>query len=180
MPSAVWSGHLHFGLVVIPVRLLVAARAKTTRLRRLYRKPVNEGTSFPSFSRQRENHDSDLTEVTAETRSTPVRSGTNGFHASVFNYFRNDALDANDWLSNHYGFPKAPLRQNDFGGAFGGPILKDRTFFFLSYEGCNDDMRGVGAIFVAIPSRDVAGIARPLPKRSETARKTRQAKNKLR
>ena len=49
MPSAVWSGHLHFGLVVMPVRLLVAARTKTTRFRRLYGKPVNEGSSVTSF-----------------------------------------------------------------------------------------------------------------------------------
>jgi len=46
--SAVWSGHLHFGLVVIPVRLLVAARTKTTRFRRLYRKPILPVTSFPT------------------------------------------------------------------------------------------------------------------------------------
>src|SRR5947209_1005998 len=75
MPSAVWSGHLHFGLVVMPVRLLVAARAKTTRFRRLYRKPVNEGrsvTSFPSFSHDREDHDSDFNEGIAEMRPTPA------------------------------------------------------------------------------------------------------------
>ena len=51
MPSAVWSGHLHFGLVVMPVRLLVAARTKATRFRRLHRKPVNHlpsATDFPS------------------------------------------------------------------------------------------------------------------------------------
>lgn len=63
MPSAVWSGHLHFELVAMPVRLLVAARTKTTRSRRLYRKPVNENTfvsSFPSFSHDLEEHDSDM------------------------------------------------------------------------------------------------------------------------
>jgi DNA end-binding protein Ku len=74
MPSAVWSGHLHFGLVAMPVRLLVAARTKMTRFRRLYRKPVNESTfvpSFPSFSHDLEDHGSDLTEGVGETRSTP-------------------------------------------------------------------------------------------------------------
>jgi DNA end-binding protein Ku len=74
MPSAVWSGHLHFGLVVMPVRLLVAARTKTTRFRRLYRKPPNESTfvtSFPSFSHGDVDRDSDLTEGVGETRSTP-------------------------------------------------------------------------------------------------------------
>src|SRR5581483_7176150 len=74
MPFAVWSGHLHFGLVVMPVRLLVAARTKTTRFRRLYRKPASETTvanSFTSFSHDIEDHDSDLTEGVGETRSTP-------------------------------------------------------------------------------------------------------------
>ncbi|MGH9544354.1 MAG: carboxypeptidase regulatory-like domain-containing protein [Terriglobales bacterium] len=64
-----------------------------------------------------------------------TRSGTNQYHGSVFDYFRNEALDANDWFSNFYGQPRPAHRQNDFGGYFGGPILKNRTFFFFSYEG---------------------------------------------
>lgn len=76
--SAVWSGHLHFGLVAMPVRLLVAARTKTTRFRRLYRKPVNESTyltSLPSFSHDLEEQDSDnrdlnLTEKAGDLPST--------------------------------------------------------------------------------------------------------------
>jgi DNA end-binding protein Ku len=74
MPSAVWSGHLHFGLVAMPVRLLVAARTKTTRFRRLYRKPVGEITiasSFPSFSHDVEEHDSEMMQGVEETRPTP-------------------------------------------------------------------------------------------------------------
>ena len=71
MPSAVWSGHLHFRLVM-PVRLLIAARTKTTRFRRLYRKPVNDNrlvTPFPSLSQGLEDRDSDLTEEAGDTRS---------------------------------------------------------------------------------------------------------------
>ena len=63
-----------------------------------------------------------------------TRSGTNDFHGDLFEYFRNDVLDANDWFANRAGKPRAPERQNDFGGVFGGPIRRDRTFFFLSYE----------------------------------------------
>jgi hypothetical protein len=66
--------------------------------------------------------------------SIVTRSGTNSFHGTLFEYFRNEALDANDWFSNRLGLHKAPLRQNDFGGVFGGHIVKDRTFFFASYE----------------------------------------------
>lgn len=67
--------------------------------------------------------------------SLVTRSGTNEFHGTLFNYFRNDALDANDWFNNFFGFPKTALRQNDFGGVFEGPIYKNRTFFLFSYEG---------------------------------------------
>jgi hypothetical protein len=64
-----------------------------------------------------------------------TRSGTNAFHGTLFDYLRNDVLDANDWFSNRSGLVKAEERQNDFGGVVGGPIMKNKTFFFFSYEG---------------------------------------------
>jgi len=64
-----------------------------------------------------------------------TRSGTNDWHGALFEYFRNDALDANDWFANAAGKSRAPERHNDFGGTFGGPIRKNTTFFFVSYEG---------------------------------------------
>jgi hypothetical protein len=67
--------------------------------------------------------------------ATVSRSGTNHFHGTLFEYFRNDALDANDWFANSRALGKPALRQNDFGGVLGGPIVRDRTFFFFSYEG---------------------------------------------
>lgn len=66
--------------------------------------------------------------------SMVTRSGTNEFHGSLFEYFRNDALDANDWFRNALRLPRSPLRQNDFGGTTGGRIFKDKTFFFVSHE----------------------------------------------
>jgi hypothetical protein len=68
--------------------------------------------------------------------SIVTRSGTNAFHGTLFEYFRNDVLDANDWFSNFNHLRKPEERQNDFGGVFGGPVIKDKTFFFFSYEGC--------------------------------------------
>jgi hypothetical protein len=70
--------------------------------------------------------------------SIVTRSGTNQFHGTAFDYLRNDALDASNWFNGYTNtppLPKAKERQNDFGGTFGGPILKKRTFFFFSYEG---------------------------------------------
>jgi hypothetical protein len=67
--------------------------------------------------------------------SIATRSGTNDFHGTLFEYFRNSALDARDFFVNFNGLAKPEERQNDFGGVFGGPIVKERTFFFFSYEG---------------------------------------------
>lgn len=67
--------------------------------------------------------------------SIVTRSGTNAFHGTLFEYFRNDVLDARDWFVNFNGLRKPAERLNDFGGVLGGPFVKDKTFFFFSYEG---------------------------------------------
>ena len=64
-----------------------------------------------------------------------TRAGTNDFHGGAYEYFRNDVLDANDWFANDAGEPRAPERHNDFGAFLGGRLLRNRTFFFVSYEG---------------------------------------------
>jgi outer membrane receptor protein involved in Fe transport len=66
------------------------------------------------------------------------KSGTNQWHGDVFEYLRNDAFDANTFFNNQAGVSKAPLRKNQFGGAFGGPIKKDKTFFYAVYEGIRE------------------------------------------
>lgn len=73
--------------------------------------------------------------------SIVTRSGTDQFHGTAFDYFRNDVLDANNWFNGFCNpgpscpLPKAEERQNDFGGTLSGPIVRNRTFFFFSYEG---------------------------------------------
>jgi hypothetical protein len=67
--------------------------------------------------------------------SIVTRSGTNNFHGTLFEYLRNNLLDARDWFTNFNSLAKPEERQNDFGGVAGGPVVKDRTFFFFSYEG---------------------------------------------
>jgi hypothetical protein len=64
-----------------------------------------------------------------------IKSGTNQLHGGAFEFLRNSSLDANDFFSNRAGTPIPPFRQNQFGGNIGGPIIKDRTFFFGDYEG---------------------------------------------
>ncbi len=66
--------------------------------------------------------------------SVVTKSGSNAFHGSLFEYFRNSSLDAANFFDNIVG-QKAPLRLNQFGGSIGGPIIKDKLFFFGSYEG---------------------------------------------
>jgi hypothetical protein len=66
--------------------------------------------------------------------SIVTKSGTNHFHGTAYDYLRNDVFDARNWF-NTVPNPKPALRQNDFGGTIGGPIWKNKTFFFFSYEG---------------------------------------------
>ena len=63
-----------------------------------------------------------------------TRSGTNKFHGSVYDFLRDQSTDANSWFNNHYGAPIAALSRNDYGVTIGGPILKNKTFFFFDYE----------------------------------------------
>jgi len=63
-----------------------------------------------------------------------TKSGSNDFHGNAYEYFRNTALDANDWFSNHTGLGKSPLHQNQYGVNLGGPIYRNKAFFFFSWE----------------------------------------------
>jgi hypothetical protein len=64
-----------------------------------------------------------------------IKSGANQFHGDAFEFFRNSGLEANNFFSNQSGAAIPPYRQNQFGANIGGPIRKDRTFFFVDYEG---------------------------------------------
>jgi len=64
-----------------------------------------------------------------------TKSGTNSFHGSAYEFLRNDKLDANTFFNNQSGAPKPAFRRNEFGGTIGGPIRRDKTFFFADYQG---------------------------------------------
>jgi len=92
--------------------------------------------------------------------SVVTRSGTNEVHGSAFDYLRNDVFDANDWIAKEHLLKRAPLRQNDFGVTIGGPILKNKTFYFLSYEGLRLRQPSTGISDVpSVASRDAAPAA---------------------
>src|SRR5579864_3526178 len=63
-----------------------------------------------------------------------LKSGTNQYHGDVFEYVRNNVFDANSWINNKNGLPKGHFSQNQFGGTLGGPIIKDKTFFFGDFQ----------------------------------------------
>src|SRR6266852_2895563 len=64
-----------------------------------------------------------------------TRSGTNAYHGELFEFFRNNALDARNFFNTVAQGPQAPYKKNEFGADFGGPIFKNKVFFFLAYEG---------------------------------------------
>ena len=69
-----------------------------------------------------------------------TRSGTNQFHGAAVEYHRDTDLEANDWFNNNYGVGRPPLIRNQFGGNFGGPIKRDKLFFFFDYNGRRDTL----------------------------------------
>ena len=91
--------------------------------------------------------------------SVVTKSGGNKFHGSIFEYFRNDALDAANFFDNVIG-QKSKLRLNQFGGSLGGPVIKNKAFFFFSYEGYR--LRGGINSIEAVPGQASRICAAPL------------------
>ncbi len=84
--------------------------------------------------------------------SASIKSGTNAYHGDAFEFFRNDVLNANEWSNNWNGLPKTKVRWNEFGGVIGGPIKRDKLFFFADYQGerfDNPASTGTVSVFTA-------------------------------
>lgn len=130
----------------------------------------NTGNILPSpdaiqeYRVETNNYDAEYGKMSSGVVTAITKSGTNAFHASLFEYWRDDVLNANNWGSVG---PKPPLRRNQFGGTFGGPIKRDRTFFFASYEG----LRQLSSVFLTgatVPTAaeragNLTGIVAALP-----------------
>ena len=85
-----------------------------------------------------------------------TKSGGNTIHGAVYEFLRNDRFDANNFFANRAGQEKPPFEQNQFGGAIGGPIIRNKTFFFADYDGFRQEL---GRVFVnTVPTaEDAAG-----------------------
>ena len=110
--------------------------------------------------------------------SVVIKSGGNGFHGSAFEFFRDEALESNDFFADRGGLEKPPLRYNQFGGTLGGPIVRDRVFFFASFQGTRElrtytstvtvptpeMVRGAfGDVAIYDPLNVVNGVRQPFP-----------------
>ena len=96
-----------------------------------------------------------------------TKSGTNAFHGTAAEYFRNNALDARNYF-NQSSQPKAPFHNNQYGASLGGPIVKDKTFFFFDYEGQREPVGVVTVASVPNPT-DIANDLALLPSLGLTA-----------
>jgi hypothetical protein len=91
--------------------------------------------------------------------SLVTRSGTNVMHGSAFEQFRDESMAANNWFSNSLNLDKARLSQHQFGATLGGPLAKNRTFFFGSYEGLR--LEQPRTLITGVPSREARQQAGP-------------------
>lgn len=103
---------------------------------------IATGTSIPTPADSVEEFREDVANPTASfTRASGAqvaligRRGSNQFHGALYEYLQNSDLNSNTWDNNRVGQPKASIHDNRFGGRLGGPIQKDKTFFFANYEG---------------------------------------------
>ena len=91
--------------------------------------------AIAEFKIETSNSSAEFGNVTGATVNATLKSGTNQLRGNVFEFFRNDGLDANSWSNNRSSAPKQKLEQNIFGGTIGGPIVKNKIFFFGDYQG---------------------------------------------
>jgi Carboxypeptidase regulatory-like domain len=84
--------------------------------------------------------------------NTTLKSGTNQYHGSLFEFLRNDKLNANTWFGNATRQPRTHFNQNIFGGTLGGPIKKNRLFFFADYQGWDRALGTTNSAFTVIPA----------------------------
>ena len=86
-----------------------------------------------------------------------LKSGTNQFHGDAFEYLRNDFFNANEWSNNFNGLPTQRQRWNEYGGTFGGPIKKNKLFFFADFQGSRFDLPATATPKTTFTAQEATG-----------------------
>ena len=98
--------------------------------------------ALAQISVETNNYAADTGNVAGAVISNVLKSGSNLFHGNAFEYYRNSKMDANSWSNNRSGAAKPERRQDIYGGTLGGPLLKNKLFFFGNYQGTRFDAPG--------------------------------------
>lgn len=105
--------------------------------------------ALAEISVETNNYAADTGNVAGAVISNVIKSGTNQFRGNAFEFYRNSRMDANSWSNNRSHAAKPDRRQNIFGGTLGGPVLRNKVFFFGNYQGTRFDAPGSETISVA-------------------------------
>jgi hypothetical protein len=123
--------------------------------------------SLDEFIVQTSQYDASQGRVAGGIIAAVTKSGTNAFHGNLYEFFRNTSLNANNFFLNRSNVPRPPYQRNQFGGTLGGPVIKDRMWFFVSYQGSRERngtslLNSIGTVIVPdnlTNDRSDAGIA---------------------
>jgi outer membrane receptor protein involved in Fe transport len=117
--------------------------------------------ALAEISVETNNYSADTGNVAGAVISHVIKSGTNNFRGNVFEFYRDSAMDANSWSNNRSNAPKPERRQDIFGGTLGGPLVRNKVFFFGNYQGTRFDAPGPQNASVAPESwrsGDLSGV----------------------
>ena len=121
--------------------------------------------ALAEFKIETSNSSAEFGNVTGATVNATLKSGSNDLHGNGFEFFRDDALDANSWANNRNNAAKNNLRQNIYGGTLGGPIVRNRMFFFGDFQGVRQKTGG-SALRTVAPAEwragDLSSISTPI------------------
>ena len=126
---------------------------------------VMDQDSIQEFNAQTHNNTAEFGDYNGGVINMSTKSGTNAFHGTAFEYLRNTVLDANDFFANRLGTGRQSWHQNQFGGNLGGPIKKNKLFFFVDYQGYRQT--NGQPILVTVPTQaeltgDFSAISTPI------------------
>src|SRR5262249_20420760 len=121
--------------------------------------------ALAEISVETNNYAADTGNVAGAVISNVVKSGANKFKGNVFEFYRNSDFDANTWENNRSNAPKQERTQHIYGATLGGPLLKDKLFFFADYQGSRKDAPGFTPVAVAPEAwrhGDLSSITTPI------------------